>query len=93
MNKHTPGPWEIDGDILLTRADPFEVIPFGRININHAFEESERQANRDLIEAAPDLLEVLETIKRRIYEPRAFMLAEVEGIIDVAIAKAKGLKP
>lgn len=40
-----------------------------------------------------ELLEALETIKRRMYEPRAFMLEEVEAIIDVAIAKAKGLKP
>lgn len=43
--------------------------------------------------SAPDMLEVLETIKRRMYEPRALMLEEVESMIDKVIAKAKGDQP
>ena len=91
---HTPGPWEIDGDILLTRADPFETIPFGRVNINHAFDEEERQANRDLIEAAPDLLEALENVLR-LQECNAYTHDEhdaVQASALSAIAKAKGVK-
>ena len=46
--------------------------------------------NTRLMVAAPEMLEVLETIKRRMYEPRALMLEEVESMIDKVIAKAKG---
>lgn len=46
--------------------------------------------NTRLMAAAPDMLEALETIKRRMYEPRALMLEEVELMIDKVIAKARG---
>lgn len=50
----------------------------------------EMEANARLISAAPQLLETLQTIKRRMYEPRALMLQDVELMINQAINLAKG---
>ena len=95
MSKHTPGPWVIDG---------YEVSPKSNMDLaicsvmpmdwnggrGRHIRGDETQANANLIAAAPDLLETLETIKRRLYEPRQFFLQEVEAMIDIAIARAKG---
>lgn len=88
MSKYTPGPWSIDGDILLTHADPFEATPFGRVNISHAFTEDEREANRALILAAPDLLEALESITTNA-NPSLFSDGQLNQALT-AIARAKG---
>lgn len=93
MSKHTPGPW-------LNGQDGFNLgsgVVYGRHPNGNPKDVAtirgwggEQQANSRLIAAAPEMLEVLETIKRRMYEPRALFLEEVELMIDKVIAKAKG---
>lgn len=87
MSKHTPGPWSIDGDILLTHVDPFGDTPFGRVNISHELTEDEREANRALIAAAPDLLEALDKMLDH-FEGRIPL--ELFELSESAIARAKG---
>ncbi len=50
-------------------------------------------ASLRMIIASGKMLETLETIKRRMYEPRQLMLEEVEAMIDEAIFKARGVRP
>lgn len=92
MSAHTPGPWA-----YWSGYNPFDKIEAqvtaegGDIVIasyNHLIAEGE--GNARLIAAAPDLLDALKTIKLRMYEPRQFMLEEVEAMIDQAIARARG---
>lgn len=59
---YTGGPWSIDGDILISHADPFEEVVVGRVNISHDFTEDEREANRELISKAPILIELVRAI-------------------------------
>lgn len=68
--QHTPGPWVWDGDYTLRPAHPdptssathtilSEHGPFGFLGTDHRATEAEFQANKRLIEAAPDLLKAL----------------------------------
>lgn len=84
LNKHTPGPWTKSGSVIRSIASSERKVAEVRVI------DDEGQANANLIAAAPDLLEALETIKRRMYEPRKFMLEDLEALIDQAIAKARG---
>lgn len=105
MSKHTPGPWkivdgfmgkiEIESSNERDTSDTFLRFTLardigGRVHGEEFDDYSEVEANANLIASAPDLLEALETIKRRMYEPRKFMLQEVEAMVDIAIARAKG---
>jgi len=85
MYKHTGSKWHLDGYEVLNEKDGFliaEVTEFSEID--------ESKSNASLIAAAPELLEALQNIKRRMYEPRRFWLQEAEWIVDKAIAKATG---
>lgn len=54
MSKHTPGPWRE----LVTRIDDANGYQICHLDL-HGKSEAERDANRRLIAAAPDLLEAL----------------------------------
>jgi len=98
MSKHTPGPWAIDWNV--SRLDVFSgdaatlVASIRRSAISAGIDETAR-ANARLIAAAPDLLDVAETIElgiKRGYTP-AELLDENSPIRDrirAAIAKATG---
>ncbi len=103
MSKHTPGPWRwklfydkpgsANLPILFGSGD-VEVCNFGTTETYYPESGCEpEEPDMILIAAAPEMLEVLETIKRRMYEPRALMLEDVELMIDKVIAKAKGDQP
>lgn len=86
MSKHTPGPWYWNFD----RDQNWSLCSDSAADVIMDQRNCPLIEDRILIEAAPDLLECLETIKRRMYEPRALMLQDFEAMIDIAIAKAKG---
>ena len=98
IGKHTPGPWAVHE----SRTSGFCIVPDHGVTTqletvvgcqdeyDHYGAVFKRE-DANLIAAAPDLLEALETIKRRMHEPRQFLLAEVEAIIDIVIARARGL--
>lgn len=99
MSKHTPGPWVIipggdewsRGQIATIEPKPEEMVETNYWTVAEVnYRREEHKANARLISAAPDLLEALETIKRRMWEPRQYMLEEVELMIDRVIAKARG---
>jgi hypothetical protein len=83
MSNHTPGPWRE----LYTRVDDASGYQIAHLDL-HGKSEGERDANRRLIAAAPDLLKAL----------RALVLADQEQGLDdtlfdaarAAIAKATG---
>jgi hypothetical protein len=67
MNKHTPGPWQWDGDYTLRPVNPdpsrsaLHTIlspdgPYGFVQTSTADVWPEFEANKRLIAAAPDLL-------------------------------------
>lgn len=71
--KHTPGPWVWDGEYTLRPADPRPTLhtvhtilspdgeTFGFMNADHKDVLAENAANKVLMAAAPDMLEVLKT--------------------------------
>lgn len=67
----------------------FAGLAFG-LAISSMIERVFARRRERLNAAAPFLLQALKTIKRRMYEPRALMVQEVEAMIDEAIAKAGG---
>ena len=87
--QHTPGPWHIGGkpqSPIIFGSDGFAVAD---ATVFHGtFKEGQTEANANLIAAAPDLLEALETA--------SWLLADIspDGLVkqkvDAAIAKAKG---
>lgn len=66
MNKHTPGPWrfgknsdDVVADTSGGHDDPHGIDYYG----GHLIAESIHSKNRDIIAAAPELLEALEVLK------------------------------
>jgi len=90
MSNHTPGPWEIKRhfDSCYRYISAPEHIALAQVV--WCVEEEERspvcEANAHLIAAAPDLLEALERVKAT----GVFLGAIPQGMVDAAIAKAKG---
>lgn len=90
MDKHTPGPWEIQRDsglhIYITQpSDTPSRVPGYYAEIRRFTTDSEQvEANARLIAAAPNLFEALEYAIKQVPE-----LATVPGIA-AAIAKARG---
>lgn len=89
MSKHTPGPWDLDGDILITKADPFEEMCFGRLSLCGAFSEDEVAHTEALILAAPDLLEALEVMFQA-FVFHGYTADSAVTVARAAIAKARG---
>ncbi len=95
MTKHTPGPWVKDeyGDL---RSPTGEQVSVWGLGISHGQRDDKREANANLIAAAPELLEALEIVSNSIE-----MECELRGedpssnryllLCRAAIAKAKGL--
>lgn len=103
MSGYTPGPWKL-GTIDITPfstglsigidAESHGELALVVWQMEEDKDDGKRslqcEANAKLIASAPKLLNTLETIKSRMYEPRALWLAEVEAMIDEAIAEARG---
>lgn len=82
--KHTPGPWYWDSEGLGGK----DVLVFGK---GYPFEMTST-ANKNLIAAAPDLLEALRNIVKEAKNPKGEMydLLIVIGEAQAAISKALG---
>ncbi|MFL9904544.1 hypothetical protein PQR71_41530 [Paraburkholderia fungorum] len=92
--KGTPGPWRVSLDGAEVTADPLGILTSsGRIcHIDDAFKQaSEVGANRNLIAAAPELLEALRLCfdHCRLYYPEVEH-NNVGKAVRAAIAKAEG---
>jgi hypothetical protein len=86
QGKHTPGPWEHDGDeITSTSGDYIATTAYG-------VSESQAEANARLIAAAPDLLDALREIAEVPPESGRYRewMERAQRIAESAIAKATG---
>lgn len=97
--QHTPGPWSVcshswsDTSIYAKEDDSYRVCRLSMLPIseeNQSMLESEMDANALLIAAAPDLLEALEVVENSIQTTGFFRDSSMHGMIQAAIAKAKG---
>ncbi len=87
MGKHTPGPWNWDGDV--TDYDHDQEAPWlisGTDSILTGEIEATNRADVALIAAAPDLLEALELIEK---ETCSIPLT-IWAVRNAAISKARG---
>ena len=95
MSNHTPGPWRIGknfGSVVCDTPVPgIRGSDHTEYYGGHLIAESVTKANANLIAAAPDLLEVLEAI-RRYPKIRAYLGSELTDKADAAISKARGEK-
>lgn len=94
--KHTPGPWEWDGDYTLRPANPRPELhavhtilspdgeTFGFMNADYKDVMAEAAANKRLMASSPDLLEALRVAEHSVGDLKAL------EIVRAAIAKAEG---
>jgi hypothetical protein len=87
--KHTPGPWESFGAAV--HAENGREIIFGQHNTRSGSAE-ERDANAELIAAAPEMYEALGYARRLLesYDPLGAAEYSVLENIRAALAKAEG---
>ncbi len=85
MSKHTPGPWRE----LVTRIDDANGYQICHLDL-HGKSEAERDANRRLIAAAPDLLENLRQLCELLESIGHDCTPAREVIARAAIKKAEG---
>lgn len=98
MTTHTPGPWKvINGTVYIGNAhdalpDDKECICVMELTPRMLrTKQIERNANARLIAAAPELLEVCQTIAKAFVESYGdFKYSEYEHLVLNAIAKAEG---
>ena len=97
MTQHTPGPWQIGGELISQEGTNIEIASVWAQSANRKFapSQSKADANAHLIAAAPELLEALVTLCDKVdhnrYNPRAdfdFFLADAAA--RTAIDKAIG---
>jgi len=88
MNKHTPAPWKVKGTApsLKVTANEFTVATI--IATSKADAET-KEANARLIAAAPELLEVCETVLSALNSHQAYH-KDMRPELRAVIAKAKG---
>lgn len=85
MNKHTPGPWNVERTIKTAINGNNKHVAM--VNWGRGIGEEEHQANVNLIAAAPELLEAAQ----KALEDCVDLIATEAGIaLEKAIAKAKG---
>lgn len=82
----SPGPWKFGyTDDLQT-----PIIVDANDDVVCVMHEGVTIKDGKLMAVAPELLDALRSIKKRMYEPRPFSIRACEAIIDDAIAKATG---
>lgn len=86
LTNHAPGPWHNCGGIVFSESDGVEIAT---VSIDHI----KMYGNRQLIKAAPDLLEALELLLPLIktQEQQLGYVTHHGNVARAAIAKAKGL--
>ena len=98
MNKHTPGPWKNHGEAVWSEHKSVSGKETRGTRTNHVcavssrlkMPDAEREANSNLIAAAPELLAALEAI---VFQVKQGKVLERDACISYActsIAKAKG---
>lgn len=106
MTKHTPGPWSVGHDQRdwpRVYAGNCEIVRALSEHGTRRIPKEERDANRHLIAAAPDMLDALHDTARGIAElftekgqarryaaAQALHVKRIRGILAAAIAKAEG---
>ena len=96
--KHTPGPWHTHRDDTAPLFPRFYVTCKGIRSIaimtggSDSSLADENEANARLIAAAPELLEALQKLQPILWNDSAICraYADVEKLVEAAIAKAKG---
>lgn len=92
--KHTPGPWYIEGTSVFTKQNAFYVAETGHPNRSYVKGPAECEANARLIAAAPELLEVLEMLEKikdeKLSTDSAMLFGPIWSMAERAIAKARG---
>lgn len=89
---HTPGPWAYAGKYCVTASAHFgfTVACTDTFTANSVCPEGERQANAILISAAPDLLESLKWIAKRLERGGVAAASDAITQAEWAIKKAQG---
>lgn len=88
MNKHTKGPWEVEGLVESNGVGAFRIVaPCNTYAIADVFQINSEIANAHLIAAAPELLEAL---KRCLQDDAGDLEPETVHLAMEAIAKAQG---
>lgn len=98
QTKHTPGPWHVEGDHVVTTDHMAKQLIAWPVEGPYALPYDERVANAHLIAAAPELLDALRealgelgTIDGNIADGReTYVSTTVLVTIERAIAKAVG---
>jgi len=93
MGKHTPGPWKVMGTAYQRSVGGGQGRFFCAIAANERYDEGEKDANAQLIAAAPDMHDVLEQCLIHLNAKKLTnlwtdgeekLLTEVRGAIDKA---------
>ena len=95
MSKHTPGPWKIAAhcSTLIFDGNGRSIASAGGYQSNTSHTLDENEANTNLIAAAPDLLEALETIINSEWMVSHDWGGDRDAVMDkatAAINKARG---
>lgn len=64
IHRHTPRPWFRHDDLILTEPPSEDALVIAEVDVSATATLEEFEANGDLIVAAPDLLEAVETALR-----------------------------
>ena len=88
---HTPGPWQIGGELISQEGTNIEIASVWAQSANRKFapSQSKADANARLIAAAPELFEALKVCQVRIFMLEGSENNEYQTATD-AIAKATG---
>lgn len=73
--KHTPGPW-------YTRSDADDLAICKVLDPNRTWELERFEANARLIAAAPEMLEMLKTIREHVYSDDSLFAADMDTLIN-----------
>lgn len=86
MSKHTPGPWRWSEGLLVSQKRPYNVV----LREHSMF--APEPADSALVEAAPDLLEALETLLKECDQYHVSGALPSHDVARAVIARAKGEK-
>ena len=92
--KHTPGPWEANGVLVVASNDSFRTL-FECKPLTMTLSVEECEANAHLIAAAPELLEACKEALNYVQghnNDEQYYTPRIERKLEQAIAKAQGEK-
>lgn len=87
MTEYTPGPWKWNGDVLLQDRS-YPQLYVGRMDTGPV-DAHYREGNRNLISAAPELLEAVKTMASYYNDEVQLNGTAIKMMLEHAIAKAE----